>query len=209
MTPTKAEILLAEVEIRHLLVRERYYRDTAQWTKFRESWHPDASHTKIQVSWFSGNIDEFLAASQEMVKGGTLATHLIMPVDIHLSPCHQRAVSESTGNITFKFKVEEETYELVSWTRFISRLEKVGEDWKLAGLEAIYDRDSITVAMPSTHGDGAHGTSFKHVGRRESYSSLAWFLEQRGLPVSDDLAGTDRPQSVEELMVRQFDWLDK
>jgi hypothetical protein len=207
MMPTKAEGLLAEVEIRHLLVRERYYRDTSQWTTFRESWHPDASRTRIQVSWFSGDIDEFLAASQEMVKGGTLATHMIIPVDIHFSSCHQKAVSESTGNITFRFEVEDETYELVSWTRFISRLEKVDTDWKLAGLEAIYDRDSINAIVPSKL--GANSASFKHRGGRESYSSLAWFLEQRGLPVNNNLAGTDMPQSVEELMTRQFDWLNK
>jgi len=142
-----------------------------------------------------------------MVRGGTLASHLITPVDIHFSSCHQKAVSESTGNITFRFKVEGETYELVSWTRFISRLEKVGADWKLAGLEAIYDRDLIIPVRPSTN--GANSTSFKHEGGRESYSSLAWFLEQRGLPVNNDLAGTDRPQSVEDLMNRQFHWLNK
>lgn len=207
MALTKVEVLLAEVEIRHLLVRERFYRDTSQWTKFRESWHPDARHTEIQVSWFSGDIDEFLAASQEMVKGGTLATHMIVPVDVHFSPCHRKAVSESTGNITFRFKLDGDTYELISWTRFISRLEKVGTDWKLAGLEAIYDRDSISPVMSSTR--EANASSFKYEGGRESYSSLAWFLEQRGLPVNNDLAGTDRPDSVGELMDRQFEWLSK
>jgi hypothetical protein len=39
-------------EIAHILKRERYHRDTAQWDLCRAAFHPDASKTYINVAWF-------------------------------------------------------------------------------------------------------------------------------------------------------------
>jgi hypothetical protein len=39
-------------EIAHILKRERYHRDTAQWSLCRAAFHPDASKTYINVAWF-------------------------------------------------------------------------------------------------------------------------------------------------------------
>lgn len=39
-------------EIQHILKRERYHRDTAQWDLCRAAFHPDASKTYINVAWF-------------------------------------------------------------------------------------------------------------------------------------------------------------
>jgi hypothetical protein len=43
--------VLDEFKIKSLLVRERYYRDTAQWESLRNAYHPDASKTRINISW--------------------------------------------------------------------------------------------------------------------------------------------------------------
>jgi hypothetical protein len=45
------DTFLTESEIKSLLVRERYYRDTNQWEKLRSSYHPDASKTHIDITW--------------------------------------------------------------------------------------------------------------------------------------------------------------
>ena len=50
-----SELLLTELEIKGLLVRERYYRDTCQWSKLRESWHPDSSKTNVKITWLVRN----------------------------------------------------------------------------------------------------------------------------------------------------------
>ena len=39
--------------IANLLKRERYYRDTAQWDLCRDSFHPDAAVTYINVVWLA------------------------------------------------------------------------------------------------------------------------------------------------------------
>lgn len=46
-----AHQLADESEIKSLLIRERYYRDTAQWEELRRSYHPDAGQTRIDISW--------------------------------------------------------------------------------------------------------------------------------------------------------------
>lgn len=43
---------LVEQQIKSLLVRERYYRDTAQWENLRNSYHPDVSKTGIKITWY-------------------------------------------------------------------------------------------------------------------------------------------------------------
>ena len=44
--------VLEELGIRSLLCRERYYRDTAQWQKLRDCYHPDAAKTRVEISWY-------------------------------------------------------------------------------------------------------------------------------------------------------------
>lgn len=39
-------------EIAHILKRERYHRDTAQWGLCRAAFHPDPSKTYVNVAWF-------------------------------------------------------------------------------------------------------------------------------------------------------------
>mgnify|MGYP001568042072 CR=1 FL=1 len=49
----KHNYALVEAEIKSLLVRERYYRDSKQWDKLRDSYHPDATKTSINITWYA------------------------------------------------------------------------------------------------------------------------------------------------------------
>lgn len=49
---TMATLTADIAEIAHILKRERYHRDTAQWNLCRAAFHPDASKTYINVAWF-------------------------------------------------------------------------------------------------------------------------------------------------------------
>lgn len=44
--------LLTQFQIQTLLVQERYYRDTSQWEKLRQCWHPDPTQTNVKISWY-------------------------------------------------------------------------------------------------------------------------------------------------------------
>ncbi|KAL6241055.1 hypothetical protein RBB50_011958 [Rhinocladiella similis] len=199
--------LLEDLEVKSLLTRERYYRDSSQWAKLRTSYHPDASRTLIKVSWFEGDADSFVTQSQKMASSGTVARHLFTPVEVHFSKDRKRAVSESTGNITIRVKLggDGRAYEMTSWARFVSRLEKLGDEWKMLGLEPIYERDTIT---PVTPGGDTRSLGTFTKGGRESYACLAWVLGLRGYETDMELAGTDRPETVDRLMKSHFEWLE-
>lgn len=51
MDMDKLSQVMDEIEIKSLLIRERYYRDTGQWEKLRGSYHPNPSKTSIDISW--------------------------------------------------------------------------------------------------------------------------------------------------------------
>ncbi|KAJ6007655.1 hypothetical protein N7540_011631 [Penicillium herquei] len=193
---------LAQLQIQSLLVQERYYRDTAQWENLRNSYHPDASKTAINISWFEGTAEDFVIGSKKMAESGATSSHKICPVIIHLNEDINRALSESTGSINLRFKYEGHEYDCVSYARFISRLQKVNGEWKMLTLEAIYDQDSITPAYSLQT-----PANFDLEGHRASYRCLGWVLSRNGFQVNQDLPGTDRPETVTRLMDESYRWL--
>ncbi|KAL2836401.1 hypothetical protein BJY01DRAFT_222017 [Aspergillus pseudoustus] len=190
----------AEFEIKSLLVRERYYRDTNQWEKLRASYHPDASRTQIDITWYQGGIDGFVSGSRAMASSGTGAIHCISPVEVHLNG--DKAVTESTGSISIRFAYAGHSFDCIAVTRFISRVERVAGHWKLLSLEAIYDRDAITPVLP-----GGASEVVLPVEGRESYRCLSWVLSLRGFQVKQDLPGIDDPASCARLMEGALAWL--
>ncbi|VUC24153.1 unnamed protein product [Clonostachys rosea] len=192
---------IQDCEIKSLLVRERYYRDTAQWQKLRESYHPDASKTSINITWFKGGIDGFVSGSKQMTTGGTPSTHNILPVEIHRQG--DKAVSESTGSIMARVKYNNVDYDLISYAKFISRLERVDGVWKMLSLEAIYERDTLQPVYPGT---GERIVAIEEHGRA-SYRCLSWLLLQKGFTVDQELPGSDIKGSTEKLLNDCFAWL--
>jgi hypothetical protein len=206
LTPTQRD-LLDTFEIQSLLTRERYYRDTSQWTNLRAAYHPDASRTHIKVSWFEGNVDAFIEQSRKMASSGTAARHVFQPVEVRFSTDRNRAVSEAQGNIAVRFEIGGKEFELTSWTRFLSKVERVDGEWKMLTLEPIYVQDGIVSVLPGG-GEVAKGEVWSS-GPRESYKCLAWVLGLKGYKIDLELAGTDRPETVERLMRGYFEWLSE
>ncbi|KAF9884525.1 hypothetical protein FE257_001713 [Aspergillus nanangensis] len=191
-----------DLQIQSLVVRERYYRDTCQWAKLRNCYHADSSKTRIQITWYQGDIDGFVTGSERMSAGGTAAVHTIYPVEIHVNG--NKAFTESTGSISIRFQHEGCTYDCVSFTRFISRLEAVNGEWKLLTLDAIYDRDSIVPVVPNAP------VEF-HIPHdaRQSYKCISWLLSQKGFDIRQDLPGTDDTTACQKLLEGSLEWLQK
>lgn len=154
------------------------------------------------MSRFQGDIDGFVNGSRKMATGGTGAVHTICPIEIHLNG--DKALTESTGSILIRFEYQGKQYDCLSFTRFISRLEKFDGEWKLLTLEAIYDRDSITSVLPSAPVDFGFAP-----GSRESYKCIGWLLSQRGFKIKQDLPGLDNPSSCVKFMDESFRWLNE
>ncbi|KIW20482.1 hypothetical protein PV08_01057 [Exophiala spinifera] len=192
------------IEIKDLLVRERYYRDTANWAGLRKCYHPNATKTVVNISWYNGDIDGFVSGSEETSARGVQGSHGITPVEIHFNSRRDKAVSESSGELRIGVVIEDGSYTLTSYVRFISRLERDDNRWYMLSFEAIYDNDKLVADFPSNKMPSTGPLP----GSRKSYGITSWVLGLSNLTINQDLPGTDRPESVKETMERHFGWLD-
>lgn len=137
-----------------------------------------------------------------MVQGGTGAVHSLCPVEVHLNG--SKALSTSTGNIQVRFDHDGNEYDCISYTRFISCLERVDGAWKILSLECIYDRDMIHPVVPL---EKPVSLPVNNERCRPSYKCLDWVLSRKHFKIKQDLPGSDLPESVAALMSERFFWL--
>ncbi|KAG5947908.1 hypothetical protein E4U53_006369 [Claviceps sorghi] len=137
-------------EIARLLKKERFYRDTARWQLCRSAFHPDASKTYINVTWYQGQVDDFLNRSASMHKDRVNVIHSSLdPVGITVQG--SRATSEAFCTATSEIIIDGVGYELASHMRLLNRLEKSQAGrWHILSLEAIYVRDRLVNELPGT-----------------------------------------------------------
>jgi hypothetical protein len=139
-----------------------------------------------------------------MAKGGLSSFHTISPVDVHFNEKNDKALAESMGSINARFRIDGGEYDCISYARFVSRLEKLDGEWRMLTLEVIYDRDTMTSALPGMLPAPAN---FDTTGHRDSYRCIGWLLASKGFEVNRDLPGTDRPESIASLMSERIAWL--
>jgi hypothetical protein len=142
-----------------------------------------------------------------MASNGSQSRHTIIPVEIDINGT--KAFSVSLGSIVARFTRGNIDYELTSTCRMLSRLENLGvaeePDWKLLTMEVIYVDDSIIPVIPPTL-SGFDGCGLEN-GIRKSYLCLSLLLAEKGHKVNNDLPGVDDPQSVEDVLRRNHEWL--
>ncbi|KFY78183.1 hypothetical protein V501_07760 [Pseudogymnoascus sp. VKM F-4519 (FW-2642)] len=204
MTTLTADI----AEIQHILKRERYHRDTAQWDLCRAAFHPDASKTYINVAWYEGDVENFLQQSAKMHKGKVNILHSSFdPVEIHVRG--QRATSEAFCVITSLLTLDGVDYELASYMRLLTRLEKLSESgqWRMLSLESIYVRDRIVTAFPGS-GSSTLTMSEEVQAYPKGYRHLALVMRYRGLKPQTNLPHEDDQEGVRELLDRNRAYLE-
>ncbi|KAF4214796.1 hypothetical protein CNMCM8980_000047 [Aspergillus fumigatiaffinis] len=212
------------VEIANLLKRERYYRDTGQWCLCRAAFHPDPSRTHINVAWYAGQVEGFIQQSAEIHQGKVNIIHSSFdPVDIRVKGC--RATSEAFCLITSSISLHGVDYELSSYIRLVTRLEKCpGEadknpdtglssgQWRMLSLEAIYVRDSLIRAFPDLGRGAPAPCSLAELAEVEnyprSYRNMALVMLKRGLSPRPDLPNEDDQESVRRVLRQNQEFLD-
>ncbi|KAL8738588.1 MAG: hypothetical protein Q9181_000639 [Wetmoreana brouardii] len=194
---------LDEFQITALLRRERYCRDSRQWQKLRNCYHPEPSKTKIEVAAFKGNIDGFMNVSQMTTPPGLKILHPIDPVDIEIQG--SKAVAWSMDRTIARFDHKHNELELTTWCRTVSRLMKLGNaGWKICSWETVYNRDQIVAVDPSVTLTALEGVD----KLRKSYRHFAWFVSLKGVKIPEDLPGDDKPDSVAQVFKKSQAWLN-
>ena len=181
-----------------LILKERESRDLCRWDEMRACFHPD-SH--VRVSWFRGNGADFVQGSVDMARRNVLAKHRLSPIRVVVSG--NRAVASMSAIVEIPAQPQGIEMNLLSYTRFIYRAERREDQWRIFSFDAIYLRDELTPAIPghSISIDPSELQSF-----RPPYRLLSYILSKEGYTVDAELAGADRPESIQALMREVFTW---
>jgi hypothetical protein len=187
-------------ELTQLVLRERQARDRGWWDRMSECFHPDST---VRLSWFTGSGPEFVAGSRDMSGRGDKVTHRLCPPVVR--QYRDRAVIEVPAAIEMRVDVDGVQADLTSFARLLYRAERRSGSWRIASLDAVYERDVLLPALPGTRLDldPTALTAF-----RPSYRVLAYLFNRLGYDVADDLYGDDVPDVVEELYRSVFTWAE-
>lgn len=199
MTPTE-DTMLDIATIQNLVYRERADRDRDDWAAMRSVYTDDA---RVRVTWFDGTIDEYVEQSRnpEWDASQAQSSHRLSPSVVTVAG--DRAVAETPAQVELRLTVDNVLVDLIASVRLISRVARTAEGWKLASMDAIYEKDSITPVHP---GERLDITTEQTAAYRPSYRFLAYGA-QGHLP--DDIPGDDRPDLVTALYTDIEAWLDQ
>jgi hypothetical protein len=192
--------LLDRTEIFDLVRVERYYRDVKDWKGLIGSYVENAP---VRTTWFDGPVEEFAAASQRKMARGSGAKHWIFPTVLQING--DRALIESPAAIFDRLTFDAVEFDSFQYCRFISRVVRTAQGWRLASFEAIYQRDHLRSVNPTE----PLPVDWKLIKTlRPSYRFLAYCQICQGYKVNPELLGDDRPDLLEAFYVQEKRWLE-
>ena len=184
--------------ITQLILRERTSRDLGDWEQMRDCFHPDSI---VRISWFNGSGPDFVKGSIDMVRRGMLAKHRLAPILVNLHG--DRAVASLTGIIDIPMVIDGVDLVLSAYGRFLYRVERRDQVWRIYGFDCIYQRDELT---PAILGTSVMIDPDKIKNFRPSYRNLCYCLSLTGYIPNPDLPGEDRPETAQKLMAEINAW---
>ncbi len=186
--------------ISQVVLHERQGRDRGWWSQMNDCFWPDST---VALSWFSGSGPDFVSRSAAMSERGDRAVHRLGPPVIDVNG--DRALVEISTGVEFRIDWQGIPADLISYTRLNYRLERRDGQWKIHSLNAIYERDTLTAAIPgqTLTFDPQSVTSY-----RASYALIAASLSLRGYSVRNDLLGDDQPEQVQSFYAEERAWLN-
>lgn len=186
-------------EITQLILRERQGRDRGWWDQMRSAFRDDSV---VRLSWFTGSGHDFTARSEEMSGRGDLALHRLGPPTVRING--DRAHAEVAASVELQIQFDGVAAHLISFARINYRLRRAADGWGILSLDAIYERDTLTPALP---GQRIVVAPEDVADLRPSYALLSLHLGRQGYPVGPDQLGDDRPEDVRKFYAAVNDWL--
>lgn len=184
--------------IQDLVCRERHWRDREDWALMRSAYTDDA---QIRVTWFSGTIDEYVEDSRQPSWDlASIVKHRVSPPLVTLRG--ERALAETSTVVELRLSGTGTPFDAEVSVRLLSRVVRTEEGWKLASMDAIYEKDAMRPVYPA---DLLQITAEDTAPYRRSYQFLAFGGAGR---LAEDIPGDDRPELVEALYAAAQQWLD-
>jgi hypothetical protein len=175
-------------------------RDQGDWPGLRNLFSADG---QIAVTWYSGSIDGFIAASQKMAEDKeTQSKHWIGTPRIQL--CGDRAISETDVAIMGRSKVMSMEVDVTSYARFYdSFVREPDGQWRVQQRTAIYEKDRIDPVAPSL----LFYLAYPFAGFDDypaAYRHLAAGLERKGYKLSDQIVAHSPEEAALKAAARQW-----
>ena len=184
--------------VSQLVLRERLSRDLGLWEQMRDCFHDDSV---VRISWINASGPEFVRRSKEMAERNVKATHRLGPIFVTLAG--DRAIAQLAAIIDIPFTLKGTEVMVSSHARFLMRAERREGVWRLSGFDVVYLRDEMTAVIPGQ----TVAVDLEAVKAfRPTYRLLSYCLASNGFPVSNDLAGVDRPDQVSGLIREVYSW---
>ena len=195
----RLERLLDRTEIFDLVRFERFCRDQRDFPGMVGCYVPNAP---VRTTWFDGTVEDFAEASRAKMTSGSQAKHWIMPARLEIKD--ERALVESPAVIFDRLTFDNIEFDTFQYCRFVSRVLRTADGWKLASFEGIYQRDQMQTVDPRQTLP-VDWDVIKTL--RPSYKFIGYTQIKRGYTLNPDLLGDDRPDLLEKFYAREKTWL--
>jgi len=196
----RLERLLDRTEIFDLVRFERFCRDQRDFLGMVGCYVRNAP---VRTTWFDGTIEDFAEASRKKMMSGSQAKHWIMPALLEIKD--SRALVESPACIFDRLTFDGIEFDTFQYCRFVSRVIKTANGWKLGSFEGIYQRDQMQTVDPRD----PLPVDWKVIETlRSSYKFIGYTQVKRGYKLNLELLGDDRPDLVEAFYAREQKWLE-
>jgi len=190
---TTVQEMLDKFAVKELIEFERYCRDNALWDQMALCY---ADQSRVRTSWYNGDGRGFVEASSRMK---TVAPHKIYHTLVWLNG--DRAAAVTMACIQSRKQQEGRWQDLSSYVRLVFTAVREQGSWKLASLDAIYEKDCLIPASP----EGFEPPD----GARASYANVISVIGSEGFSMDENMAGDDRPDLRDALLHDIMMWLDK
>jgi hypothetical protein len=178
------------------------FRDQGKWPELLQTFSPDG---EIAVSWFSGSFREFVERCRRGFEAGQRSKHHIFPSTVHVAG--NRAIGETNIVILVRQKIGGVLADLTSYARFLDRLERSGERWRIQERTAIYERDRLDPVEPSEAFDSLFRSADLSI-YPEAYRYMAARLAAAGRALAPVVHRDGSPHTA-QLYARYDDWLGR
>ncbi|MFB7089195.1 nuclear transport factor 2 family protein [Streptomyces sp. NPDC056296] len=187
--------------VSQVVLRERQGRDRGWWEQMAALYWPDST---VRLSAFHGDGPGFVEHSKRLFARGARPVHQMFApaVTVRGDKAHAEA-----GTLAWSTtEVDGTPANCQTMMRLNYRLERRGGEWRIVCLDVVYQFASIAPVAPGVPLTIPPAELARY---RPSYAVLAWHMARRGIVVSDDELGDDRPEALEAFYAETLAWLEK